>query len=41
MIVMQQGSVRESGTCERIMTDPQDPYTQQLIADSRLTEGPL
>lgn len=39
VIVMQQGRVRESGSCEQIMTDPQDPYTQQLIAASRLTEA--
>ena len=40
VIVMQQGCVRESGSCEQIMTDPQDPYTQQLIAASRLIEAP-
>jgi ABC-type glutathione transport system ATPase component len=36
VVVMQDGEVRETGTCEQIMTDPRSSYTRQLIADSRL-----
>jgi ABC-type dipeptide/oligopeptide/nickel transport system ATPase component len=36
VIVMQHGEVREEGTCEQILTDPRDGYTQQLIASSRM-----
>jgi len=30
--VMQQGAIREIGTREQLYTNPQDPYTQSLIA---------
>ena len=36
VVVMRSGEVREAGSCQQIMTDPQSPYTRQLIADSRL-----
>jgi len=39
VIVMQHGEVREEGTCEQILTDPRDPYTQRLIANSRMVAG--
>ncbi|GAB3598127.1 dipeptide ABC transporter ATP-binding protein [Microbacterium tumbae] len=32
VVVMQSGQVREIGTREQIYTDPQDPYTQALMA---------
>ena len=38
VIVMRNGNVRESGTCEQIMTNPQDPYTRELVAASRFGE---
>jgi ABC-type glutathione transport system ATPase component len=38
VIVMRSGRVRESGTCEQIMTNPQDPYTRELITASRFGE---
>jgi ABC-type dipeptide/oligopeptide/nickel transport system ATPase component len=34
--VMNAGRVVETGTTEQILTDPQDPYTQRLLAASRL-----
>lgn len=39
VVVMQGGEVRETGTCEQIMTNPRSPYTRQLIADSRLARN--
>jgi ABC-type glutathione transport system ATPase component len=36
VVVMQEGKVREAGTCEQVMTSPVSPYTVQLISDSRL-----
>jgi ABC-type dipeptide/oligopeptide/nickel transport system ATPase component len=36
VVVMQEGKVREAGTCEQVMTSPASPYTAQLISDSRL-----
>ncbi|MCI1747289.1 MAG: ABC transporter ATP-binding protein [Acidipropionibacterium sp.] len=38
VVVMQQGCVRESGSCAQIINTPTDPYTKQLISDSRLVE---
>jgi ABC-type dipeptide/oligopeptide/nickel transport system ATPase component len=38
VIVMRGGRVREVGTCEQIMTNPQDPYTRELIEASRFGE---
>lgn len=35
VIVMRNGRVREAGTCEQIMTNPQDAYTCELINASR------
>jgi ABC-type microcin C transport system duplicated ATPase subunit YejF len=37
---MKDGEVRETGTCEQVMTAPTSPYTQQLLADSRLAGVP-
>ncbi|QHC60939.1 ATP-binding cassette domain-containing protein [Rathayibacter sp. VKM Ac-2760] len=39
VVVMQSGRVREVGSCEQIITRPAEPYTQQLIADSRLVDA--
>jgi ABC-type dipeptide/oligopeptide/nickel transport system ATPase component len=36
VVVMQGGEVRETGTCEQVMTAPASAYTQALLADSRL-----
>jgi ABC-type glutathione transport system ATPase component len=36
VVVLQSGEVREIGSCEEVLRNPQSPYTQQLIADSRL-----
>ena len=36
MVVLQAGEVREVGSCNEVLTDPKSPYTQGLIADSRL-----
>jgi ABC-type glutathione transport system ATPase component len=38
VIVMRDGHVRESGTCEQIITSPQDAYTRELIDASRFGE---
>lgn len=40
LVVMKDGEVRETGTCEQVMTAPTSPYTQQLLADSRLAGVP-
>ena len=40
VVVMRAGRVRETGTCEQIMTAPADEYTQQLLAASRLEANP-
>lgn len=37
VVVMQDGAVRETGSCEQILTNPQNSYTKQLIAASRLS----
>ena len=39
VVVMQDGKVREVGSCEQIMTEPSSPYTRQLISDSRVDGG--
>jgi ABC-type glutathione transport system ATPase component len=36
VVVLQSGQVQEVGSCESVLRDPQSPYTQRLIADSRL-----
>ncbi|MGD0811343.1 MAG: ABC transporter ATP-binding protein [Acidimicrobiales bacterium] len=36
VVVLQSGEVREIGSCEQVLSNPQTPYTQGLIADSRL-----
>jgi ABC-type glutathione transport system ATPase component len=36
VVVMRAGQVRETGTCEQIMTRPADPYTKELLAASRV-----
>jgi len=36
VVVMRKGHVCETGTCEQVMTRPEDPYTAQLIAASRM-----
>jgi len=35
VVVMYAGRVRETGTCEQILTAPRDDYTRNLIAASR------
>jgi ABC-type glutathione transport system ATPase component len=35
VVVMQAGRVRETGSCEHIMTAPADSYTRELLAASR------
>jgi ABC-type glutathione transport system ATPase component len=35
VVVMQAGQVRETGSCEHIMTAPANPYTRELLAASR------
>jgi ABC-type glutathione transport system ATPase component len=35
VVVMQAGEVRETGSCEHILTTPADPYTRELLAASR------
>ncbi|OLT00299.1 hypothetical protein BJF90_36110 [Pseudonocardia sp. CNS-004] len=39
VVVMRDGVVRETGTCEQIFTAAVDPYTRRLIAASRMGEG--
>jgi ABC-type glutathione transport system ATPase component len=39
VVVMQDGKVREAGSCVQIMTEPSSPYTRQLISDSRVDGG--
>jgi ABC-type glutathione transport system ATPase component len=36
VVVMRAGEVRETGTCEQILTCPIDDYTRELLAASRL-----
>jgi ABC-type glutathione transport system ATPase component len=36
VVVMNQGRVVESGTCEQIMTNARNPYTRELLAASRV-----
>ncbi|RKR75883.1 ABC transporter ATP-binding protein [Frondihabitans australicus] len=38
VVVMRGGEVREIGSCEQIISAPTDPYTRQLIDDSRMVE---
>jgi ABC-type dipeptide/oligopeptide/nickel transport system ATPase component len=38
VVVMRQGEVLEIGTAEQVLTSPAHPYTQQLLAASRLVE---
>jgi ABC-type dipeptide/oligopeptide/nickel transport system ATPase component len=38
VVVMYQGKVRETGTVERILHNPEDTYTQQLLRSSRFEE---
>jgi ABC-type dipeptide/oligopeptide/nickel transport system ATPase component len=38
VVVMRDGRVRETGTCEEIFTAPKDSYTVQLIEASRMVE---
>jgi ABC-type dipeptide/oligopeptide/nickel transport system ATPase component len=38
VVVMRDGAVRETGTCEEIFTAPKDSYTEQLIEASRMVE---
>jgi len=40
VIVMQDGKVQETGTCEQVMNKPVSVYARQLIADSRLEAVP-
>jgi ABC-type glutathione transport system ATPase component len=39
VVVMRNGRVRETGSCEQIFTAPQDEYTRALLAASRLVEA--
>ncbi|MCU1690235.1 MAG: hypothetical protein JWN20_2163 [Jatrophihabitantaceae bacterium] len=39
VVVMRDGRVRETGSCQQIFTNPQDPYTAALLAASRLVEA--
>jgi ABC-type glutathione transport system ATPase component len=39
VVVMREGAVRETGTCEQIFTAATDVYTRQLITASRMVEG--
>ena len=39
VVVMRAGRIRETGSVEQIMTRPQDPYTQELLASSRIELG--
>ncbi len=39
VVVMQDGKVREVGSCKQVMTEPSSPYTRQLISDSRVDGG--
>lgn len=42
IVVMQKGEVRESGFAASVLTDPQDPYSRQLLADApSLTIGDI
>lgn len=36
VVVMRDGEVRETGSCEQVMTRPADPYTRELLAASRV-----
>ena len=35
VVVMRDGAVRETGSCEQVMTRPADSYTRELLAASR------
>jgi ABC-type glutathione transport system ATPase component len=39
VVVMRQGEVLETGTCEQVLTAPRHEYTQRLLAASRLVEN--
>ncbi|MCU1620991.1 MAG: hypothetical protein JWR41_2997 [Modestobacter sp.] len=39
VVVMRNGRVRETGSCEQVFTAPQDEYTRNLLAASRLVEA--
>jgi ABC-type glutathione transport system ATPase component len=39
VVVMRDGRVRELGSCEQVFTAPQDEYTRDLLAASRLVEA--
>lgn len=39
VVVMRGGEVKEIGSCEQIINAPTDPYTQQLVSDSRMVEN--
>jgi ABC-type dipeptide/oligopeptide/nickel transport system ATPase component len=39
VVVMRAGQIRETGSVEQIMTRPQDSYTQELLASSRIELG--
>ncbi|MEE8441244.1 MAG: oligopeptide/dipeptide ABC transporter ATP-binding protein, partial [Spirochaetia bacterium] len=32
LVVMYAGEIREEGSAEQVLVDPQDPYTQELLA---------
>jgi ABC-type glutathione transport system ATPase component len=38
IVVMHGGRVRETGSCVDVLADPQDAYTQGLLASSRFEE---
>jgi ABC-type glutathione transport system ATPase component len=41
VVVMRNGEVRENGSCEKIMTEPEDEYTRELLAASRVEMSEL
>ena len=41
VVVLQRGTIRETGTAEAVLSEPQDPYTKRLIEDvPRLLAAP-
>ena len=40
IVVMHQGTVRETGACSQVLAHPTDSYTQQLLRSSRFEELP-